>query len=96
MKDLITQIRVKLLRIWRSIVRFFWAFVGFWRNLPRNIAGLAKACFRGTIAFIRNLPTTLRSKDKTIDMLVGTGAIAIWMVPPGVVIYVLIWFLTKR
>ncbi len=88
-------IRDKALNIWSRIVKYFWAFVNFWRNFPRDFVAFWKSFGHGVANFFRELPETLKSKDKTIDLLIGAGAVITWVTPIGVVIYVLTWFLTK-
>ena len=66
------------------VVAFPKRFVGFWKAFGREVAG-----------FFRSLPDTFRSKDKVMDLLIGTGATLIWCMPVFVVIYVLAWFLGK-
>ena len=67
-----------------GVVAFPKRFVGFWKAFGREVAG-----------FFRSLPDTFRSKDKVMDLLIGTGATLIWCMPVFVVIYVLAWFLGK-
>lgn len=62
---------------------------------PKNFVGFWKSFGIGVADFFRSLPSTFRSKDKVIDLLIGTGATVIWCMPVFVVVYVLTWFLGK-
>ncbi len=95
MKDLLLEIRDKFVGIWNKIVKAFWAFIAFWRAFPRDFVNFWKAFGKGVAKFFRELPETIKSKDKVIDLLIGTGAVIIWSMPVIVVVYVLTWFLTK-
>ena len=73
----------------------FWVKVGrFFYNFPRNFVKFWKMFGIAVYNFFRELPTTLKSKDKTIDLLVGMGAVIVWSLPIFTIVYVLIWFLT--
>ncbi len=95
MKNLWMNIRDKFISIWDKIVKHFWAFVAFWRAFPREFVSFWKSFGIGVANFFRALPETLKSKDKTIDLLVGTAAVIIWCMPAFVVVFVLTWFLNK-
>ncbi len=95
MKALMLSIRDKFLGIWAKIVAYFWAFVKFWRAFPHEFVTIFKEIGVGVANFFRELPQTVKSKDKVIDLLVGTAAVIVWCMPAFVVVFVLTWFLTK-
>ena len=74
----------------------FWVKVGlFFYNFPKNFVKFWVTFGRAVANFFRELPTILKSKDKTIDLLVGIGAVIVWSAPIFTIIYVLMWFLPK-
>ncbi|MBQ4325203.1 MAG: hypothetical protein IJC29_05335 [Clostridia bacterium] len=101
MKAFFLKIREKLVTLWtkiagkcvafgRGFVAFWCAFGRFFKNLPKN-----------TVTFFKNLPANTKTffktmtKDKAINLAVGTGAVIIWSSPVFIIAYVLIWFLSK-
>lgn len=68
----------------RGVIAFPRAFISFWKSFALGVAH-----------FFRDLPATFRSKDKTIDLLIGTAATIVWCMPVFVVVYVVSWFLSK-
>ena len=65
-------------------VRFPKGFVSFWKDFGIGVAN-----------FFRDLPKAFKSKDGFLNLLVGTAATLIWCFPVFVVVYVLVWFLSK-
>ena len=77
----------------KKFVAFWVKFGLFFYRFPRNFVAFWKAFGIGVYNFFRELPATLKSKDKTIDLLVGIGAVLVWSLPIFTIIYVLCWFL---
>ncbi len=97
MKKWLLGIRDKFVKFGKAVAKGFWAFIGFWRAFPRNFVKFWKAFGLGFYRFFRNLPHNIKTmtKDKFINLAVGTGAVVVWCMPVFVVVYVLTWFLTK-
>lgn len=87
-KNGVVKFGLKIARIARSfatgVAHFPKNFVAFWKSFGIGVAN-----------FFRSLPETFKSKDKVIDLLIGTAATVIWCMPVFVVVYVLAWFLSK-
>ena len=87
-KNGVVHFGLKIAHIARSfalgVIRFPKNFVAFWKSFGIGVAN-----------FFRSLPETFKSKDKVLDLLIGTAATVIWCMPVFVVVYVLAWFLSK-
>ncbi len=95
MKQFLIGIRDKFVAFGKKIGRGFMAFVNFWRAFPGNFVWFWKTFGITIYNFFRNLPQNIKTmtKDKFINIVVGTGAVVVWCMPVFVVIYVVTWFL---
>ena len=89
------NIKKKCVTFGKKFVAFWVKFGCFCRDFPKNFVKFWVTFGRAVANFFRELPTILKSKDKTIDLLVGIGAVLVWSTPIFTVIYVLMWFLPK-
>lgn len=94
-KRLGIRIRDGFVKFGRKVARGAAAFAHWIVAFPKNFVAFWKAFGLEVAHFFRSLPSTFRSKDKVVDLLIGTGATVIWCMPLFVVIYVLAWFLGK-
>lgn len=101
MKDLLLKIRDKFVAFGMKFVAFFVKVGHFFRCFPHNFVTFWKNFGIGFYRFFRYLPQNTKhffqtmTKDKAIDLLIGTGAVVVWSMPLAIVLYVLIWFLSK-
>ncbi len=101
MKELLKEIRENLVKRGKSFVAFWCAFgrgfVAFWCAFGRFFKLLPGR----TVTFFRNLPAntkkffTTMTKDKAVDLLIGTGAVVVWSSPVFILLYVLFWFMSR-
>lgn len=89
------RVRDRFLAIGRGVARGALAFARGVIAFPRAFVSFWKSFALGVVQFFRGLPATFRSKDRTIDLLIGTAATVIWCMPVFVVVYVVSWFLSK-
>ena len=89
------RIRDRFVGFGRRVAKIAVGFAHWIVAFPKNFVAFWKSFGLGVAEFFRSLPSTFRSKDKVIDLLIGTGATVIWCMPVFVVIYVLAWFLGK-
>jgi hypothetical protein len=101
MKELFLRLRDKCVHFGVKTVSFFKKLGSFFYHFPRRFVTFWKNFGIGFVRFWRNLPHNTvvffktMTKDKAIDLLIGTGAVAIWALPIFIVAYVLVWFLSK-
>ena len=94
-KHLGIRIRDGLVKFGRKVAGIAVSFAHWVVAFPKNFVAFWRAVGREVAHFFRSLPDVFRSKDKVIDLLIGTAATVIWCMPVFVVIYVLTWFLSK-